>query len=229
MSHRPRHADGSARTRRATRSRRRRRLHFAARRWPASLVEHRALRPHRARKDRPAHRSLRRQAIEQAALDPEANAVELATRLQNLADGVTRSPQQRLKCVTAQEMLELRLPQREMLLAPVLPTQGLAMLYSKRGLGKTYMSLSIAYAVASGDGSSAGKRPPAARAVCRWRAARRHAQGPARRRDSRHVANRQAWNAAAHHARPASRRVSRSRHARRAERSLRTRWAMRSS
>jgi hypothetical protein len=91
------------------------------------------------------------QAIEQAALDPEANPVELAARLQNLADGVTRSPQQRLKCVTAQEMLELELPQREMLLAPVLPTQGLAMLYSKRGLGKTYMSLSIAYAVASGD------------------------------------------------------------------------------
>ena len=91
------------------------------------------------------------QAIEQAALDPEANAVELATRLQNLADGVTRNPHQRLKCVTAQEMLELKLPQREMLLAPVLPTQGLAMLYSKRGLGKTYMSLSIAYAVASGD------------------------------------------------------------------------------
>jgi hypothetical protein len=90
------------------------------------------------------------QAIEQAALDPEANPVELAMRLQNLADGVTRSPQQRLKCVTAQEMLELELPQREMLLAPVLPTQRLAMLYSKRGIGKTYMSLSIAYAVASG-------------------------------------------------------------------------------
>ncbi len=91
------------------------------------------------------------QAIEEAALDPEANAVELAVRLQNLAEGVTRNPHQRLKCVTSQEMLELELPQREMLLAPVLPTQGLAMLYSKRGLGKTYMSLSIAHAVASGD------------------------------------------------------------------------------
>jgi replicative DNA helicase len=32
------------------------------------------------------------QAIEQAALDPEANPVELATRLQDLADGVTRGP-----------------------------------------------------------------------------------------------------------------------------------------
>jgi hypothetical protein len=91
------------------------------------------------------------QAIEQAALDPEANPVELATRLQNLADGVTRGPHQRLECVTAQDLLDLKIAPREMLLAPVLPTQGLAMLYSKRGLGKTYMSLSIAYAVASGD------------------------------------------------------------------------------
>jgi hypothetical protein len=107
------------------------------------------------------------QAIEHAALDPEANPVELATRLQNLADSVTRSPQQRLKCVTAQEMLELQIPQREMLLAPVLPTQGLAMLYSKRGLGKTYMSLSIAYAVASGDEFLGWQAP---RPCCLWMA-----------------------------------------------------------
>jgi hypothetical protein len=157
------------------------------------------------------------QAIEQAALDPEANAVELATRLQNLADGVTRSPQQRLKCVTAQEMLELKLPQREMLLAPVLPTQGLAMLYSKRGLGKTYMSLSIAYAVASGD-EFLGWQAPRPRPVLFVDGELPAATLKDRlaRRDARHVANCKAWNAAAHHARPASRGVSRSRHARRA-------------
>jgi hypothetical protein len=104
------------------------------------------------------------QAIEQAALDPEANPVELATRLQNLADGVTRGPHQRLECVTAQDLLDLKIAPREMLLAPVLPTQGLTMLYSKRGLGKTYMSLSIACAVASGD-EFLGWRAPRPRPV----------------------------------------------------------------
>jgi putative DNA primase/helicase len=90
--------------------------------------------------------------------------VELVTRLQNLADGVTRGPHQRLECVTAQDLLDLKIAPREMLLAPVLPTQGLAMLYSKRGLGKTYMSLSIAYAVASGD-EFLGWRAPRPRPV----------------------------------------------------------------
>src|SRR5438046_6573134 len=37
-----------------------------------------------------------------------------------------------------------------MILHPFLPTQGLAMLYSKRGVGKTFVSLGIAVAVASG-------------------------------------------------------------------------------
>ena len=37
-----------------------------------------------------------------------------------------------------------------MVLNPILPTQGLAMLYSKRGLGKTYLTLGAALAVARG-------------------------------------------------------------------------------
>jgi putative DNA primase/helicase len=41
-------------------------------------------------------------------------------------------------------------PEREMLLAPILPRQGLCMLHAQRGIGKTYVSLSVAVAVASG-------------------------------------------------------------------------------
>jgi hypothetical protein len=44
----------------------------------------------------------------------------------------------------------MEIPKREMLLAPVLPGKGLVMVYSKRGVGKTFVSLCIAYAVASG-------------------------------------------------------------------------------
>ncbi len=38
-----------------------------------------------------------------------------------------------------------------MVLAPVLPSQGLAMLYAARGVGKTFVGLGMAYAVATGD------------------------------------------------------------------------------
>ena len=49
-------------------------------------------------------------------------------------------------------------PPRDLILAPWLPVQGLCMIYAKRGIGKTFLALEIAYAVASGG------------AVLRWRA-----------------------------------------------------------
>ena len=56
----------------------------------------------------------------------------------------------RLNCVTAHEFLSLHFPERKMLLSPVLPRQGLCMLHAQRGVGKTFIRLSAAYAVASG-------------------------------------------------------------------------------
>jgi putative DNA primase/helicase len=55
-----------------------------------------------------------------------------------------------LSCVTAYDFLSMTFPERKMLLAPILPRQGLVMLHAARGIGKTFFSLSIAYAVASG-------------------------------------------------------------------------------
>jgi putative DNA primase/helicase len=55
-----------------------------------------------------------------------------------------------LKAVSVSELLKMNLRERETLLRPFLPTQGLAMLYSKRGVGKTFISLGISVAVASG-------------------------------------------------------------------------------
>ncbi len=57
----------------------------------------------------------------------------------------------RLQACQIDEFLALEIPAREMVLAPFLPAQGLAMLYSKRGLGKTYLALGIALAIASGS------------------------------------------------------------------------------
>ena len=49
------------------------------------------------------------------------------------------------------DFLDLDVPQREMLLKPILPERSLAMLYAPRGIGKTLLSLSIGLAVASGS------------------------------------------------------------------------------
>lgn len=54
--------------------------------------------------------------------------------------------------VTADELIQMELPERRLLLAPWLPAQGLVMVYAPRGVGKTYFALNVAYAVAAGGG-----------------------------------------------------------------------------
>jgi putative DNA primase/helicase len=54
------------------------------------------------------------------------------------------------RSLTIAEFLLLKLPPRELILAPWLPTKGLAMIHSVRGIGKTHLALGIAYAVATG-------------------------------------------------------------------------------
>ena len=56
------------------------------------------------------------------------------------------------------EFLSMSIPERGYLLSPVLPVQGIGILYAPRGIGKTFAALSIAVAVASGG------------AVFNWRA-----------------------------------------------------------
>lgn len=56
-----------------------------------------------------------------------------------------------LRIVNVADLLTMDLPERGHILYPVIPEQGLVMLYAPRGLGKTWAALSIAYAVASGQ------------------------------------------------------------------------------
>jgi putative DNA primase/helicase len=55
-----------------------------------------------------------------------------------------------LQAVGINDFLALDIPPREMLLDPILPERSLAMLYAPRGLGKSWLALSIGLAVASG-------------------------------------------------------------------------------
>ena len=66
------------------------------------------------------------------------------------------SPQQKtademhLNCIALADFLRLDIPPRRMLLDPWLPAAGLAMLYAPRGVGKSWLALSIGYAIAGG-------------------------------------------------------------------------------
>jgi 5S rRNA maturation endonuclease (ribonuclease M5) len=55
-----------------------------------------------------------------------------------------------IRIVSLAEFLDMPLPKYELILSPFLPKQGLAMIYAKRGVGKTHAALGIAAAVARG-------------------------------------------------------------------------------
>ena len=69
----------------------------------------------------------------------------------NLVDSSEDAPGKRkLVAVTMEDLIHRDLPPRENILSPWLPKAGLAMIYAKRGVGKTYVALGIAHAVATG-------------------------------------------------------------------------------
>ena len=55
-----------------------------------------------------------------------------------------------MQAVGINDFLNLDIPPREMLLNPILPERSLAMLYAPRGLGKSWLAISIGLAVARG-------------------------------------------------------------------------------
>ena len=73
---------------------------------------------------------------------------ELANQSKDWNEGKNKDS---LIVITLEELLKKEIPPRQNLLSPWLPSQGLCMIYSIRGVGKTWMALEIAYAVASGS------------------------------------------------------------------------------
>jgi putative DNA primase/helicase len=74
-------------------------------------------------------------------------AEEIAHTIENASDAAGSVG---LNTFNVQEFLNLTIPPREFILDPILRQKDLAMLYSWRGVGKTYLALSMAYAIASG-------------------------------------------------------------------------------
>ncbi|AZL15271.1 AAA family ATPase [Rickettsiales endosymbiont of Stachyamoeba lipophora] len=54
-----------------------------------------------------------------------------------------------LNVVNVEQLLKMELPPREFIVHPILPKQGLAMIYAKRGIGKTFVALQLSCCIAS--------------------------------------------------------------------------------
>lgn len=86
------------------------------------------------------------------------------TAAENPLDAIlTNKP--RLIVVNCADLLMMDLPERGYVLNPIIPEQGLVMLYAARGLGRTWAALSMAYAVASGQSLFGKWTAPEARRV----------------------------------------------------------------
>jgi hypothetical protein len=71
----------------------------------------------------------------------------------------------RLRPLNLKEFLQLSIKPRGMLLDPILPEKGLAMLYASRGTGKTHIALGIGFAVATGSEFLKWRAPKARRVL----------------------------------------------------------------
>ena len=81
---------------------------------------------------------------------PGGGTLERLRGLLDAAPAADPKDSRRLRAVDIGAFLSMDIPLREMVLAPVLPSQGLVMLYAARGVGKTFVGLGMAYAVATG-------------------------------------------------------------------------------
>jgi putative DNA primase/helicase len=72
-------------------------------------------------------------------------------KLSPIPGTVSAQPGPALRAFGLNDFLNIDVPAREMLLSPILPERSLAMLYAPKGVGKSWLGISIGLAVAAGE------------------------------------------------------------------------------
>ena len=92
-------------------------------------------------------------AAQTANIDTPVNQIvaAFAERIGDVVTGPTSGNGGNARTMTAAEFLKLELPPRQKIIDPWLPEKGLVMAYSPRGVGKTLLGMTSAYAMASGS------------------------------------------------------------------------------
>src|ERR1700721_2671517 len=76
------------------------------------------------------------------------------------------SPRQaEIQALGIDDLISMDIPAREMLLDPILPAKGLMMIHARRGGSKTFLSLAMGLAVASGTSILRWSAPKARRVL----------------------------------------------------------------
>jgi len=70
-----------------------------------------------------------------------------------------------LPCIGLQDLLSLEIPPRQYAITPILPLPGLAQIYAPRGMGKTFVALSLSLALATGGAFMRWRAPEPRRVV----------------------------------------------------------------
>jgi AAA domain-containing protein/DnaB helicase-like protein/Homeodomain-like domain-containing protein len=93
------------------------------------------------------------ESLRESAMQPGARLEDITAKVEMLGKSLAsrlQSGGRLLVAVPVEELLTREIKSREMILDPILPEQGLAMLYAYRGIGKTFLALGMAATVASG-------------------------------------------------------------------------------
>lgn len=88
--------------------------------------------------------------IEQLAYEDGTKADALWSEVDRLLKQSQQPAKNKLVTVDCQKLLMMDLRPIEFVIEPILPVKGIGMLYAWRGVGKTYVTLELAYCVATG-------------------------------------------------------------------------------
>ena len=106
-------------------------------------------------------------AVESQAMESGANSELLYADIQSFAQQTNGNGhgRKRMNPVTLAEVATMNLKPVSFVIEPILPEQGLGMLYSKRGTGKTFVALEIGISVAMGTSKLFSWKVPKPRPV----------------------------------------------------------------